>query len=281
MLTLFQSLNSKPNKAQNLIKIPVKTTEGLLADSLACMGDLPRFETILNNNIESTESNVLITIEANLTYGQECLGVTSIMILHKNSNVQNLSKPMRPTDEGEFSYDSKVVFTWEPVENAVNYQLQVSTDENMENVVFDKKVGKVISKEVSGLEIGLKYYARIKAIGNNGQESDWSDSSDGITILYEQDGNVTIAKNVIYPENGDEVSFVYKLDKSQKVSIEIYNINGDLVKVLIDKETRIPGEYTEKWDGKSISGYVVASGLYLVKIKIGGQTEVKKVLVIK
>ena len=189
------------------------------------------------------------------------------------------------TDEGDVSYDNTIVFNWNSVNGATGYHLEVGTEPG-KNDVLDSDAGNIFKKELINLERGKRYYGRVRAIVDiEGKKvkgySDWSDTSDGISILYEQDGNVTVAKNVIYPENGDEVSFNYKLDKTQKVSIEIYNINGDLVKVLIDKETRIPGEYTEKWDGKSISGYVVASGLYLVKIQIGGKTEVKKVLVIK
>ncbi len=58
----------------------------------------------------------------------------------------------------------------------------------------------------------------------------------------------------------------YSLTESAPVQISIYNVNGTLVKTLLNK-TLLSGNHSVKWNTKSIS-----KGVYLMKAKIGNET---------
>ncbi|MBI4727451.1 T9SS type A sorting domain-containing protein [candidate division TA06 bacterium] len=72
----------------------------------------------------------------------------------------------------------------------------------------------------------------------------------------------------------------YQLPKAGQVSLKIYNINGQLVKTLVDRVQRA-GEHSVKWDGRDESGQAVASGVYLYQIKAGKQGNIKKMIILK
>ena len=58
------------------------------------------------------------------------------------------------------------------------------------------------------------------------------------------------------------------------VRITIYNIQGQIVKTVVDNELPA-GEYEASWDGKDKSGNKVANGIYLYKM------ETKKINLLK
>jgi flagellar hook assembly protein FlgD len=72
----------------------------------------------------------------------------------------------------------------------------------------------------------------------------------------------------------------YTVAKTRPVTITIYNVKGQRVRQLVD-ESRPPGRHTATWDGTTDRGDVVASGVYFYRIRIGGFTDVKKMVVLK
>jgi len=111
--------------------------------------------------------------------------------------------------------------------------------------------------------------------------------SESISKKTEQKGEkdlstaVSIHNNLINPTLGELTIFNYELEEESNVRIKIYNIQGKLVKVLVD-ETKLRGEYTAEWDGRDKTGDIVSSSLYLVRIEIGNQiSETRNLVVIK
>jgi hypothetical protein len=64
------------------------------------------------------------------------------------------------------------------------------------------------------------------------------------------------------------------------VSLRIYNIRGQLVRLLVD-EDKEPGAYRIIWDGKDNHGQQVASGIYLYRITAGDFKQTRKMVVLK
>lgn len=64
------------------------------------------------------------------------------------------------------------------------------------------------------------------------------------------------------------------------IEISIYNILGEKIRVLVDKELPA-GNYSINWDGKNSSGYYVSSGIYLYQLKVNDYSETKKMILIK
>jgi len=59
------------------------------------------------------------------------------------------------------------------------------------------------------------------------------------------------------------------------VRLEIYNLLGELVRVLVD-ERKAPGEYAAVWDGRDHVGLQVPSGIYIYKLTIGDRLVASK-----
>ena len=93
-----------------------------------------------------------------------------------------------------------------------------------------------------------------------------------------QKAGVTILKNVINPDLGEVTTLHYVLGTSGTVTIGVYDLAGDLVRVL--RRGTVPaGDNLQTWDGKTSSGRTVARGVYFIRIVGPGIDEVRKVLV--
>jgi flagellar hook assembly protein FlgD len=64
------------------------------------------------------------------------------------------------------------------------------------------------------------------------------------------------------------------------VTVDIYNVNGQKVRTLVDR-TYGPGTYTVEWDATSDNGQQVASGVYLYRFTAGDVTQTKKMSFVK
>ena len=74
-----------------------------------------------------------------------------------------------------------------------------------------------------------------------------------------------------------ETSISFQLDKSAKVSIKVYNVAGRLVNWLAEERTFSAGKVALPWDGRDHQGQEVATGLYIVSVTVGGETQTKVV----
>jgi hypothetical protein len=77
-----------------------------------------------------------------------------------------------------------------------------------------------------------------------------------------------------------ETKIKYALKRTGHVTLNIYNILGEKVKTLLDRD-QSAGFYQIDWDGKNDNGKFVSSGIYLYKLEVNGFSEVKKMLLLK
>ena len=78
--------------------------------------------------------------------------------------------------------------------------------------------------------------------------------------------------------NGTNIE--YKVMNNEYISILIYNVNGILVKSLVNKK-KSHGDYLIKWNGKDERGVPVSSGTYFYSIKNSDHFEIKKMIILK
>jgi predicted outer membrane repeat protein len=84
-----------------------------------------------------------------------------------------------------------------------------------------------------------------------------------------------------YPNPFNPVTTIeYSLPRQSHVSIEIYNVLGQRVRALVDREEST-GSYTITWDGTTSLGQPAATGIYLYRIQAGEYVETKKMLLLK
>ena len=67
---------------------------------------------------------------------------------------------------------------------------------------------------------------------------------------------------------------------TQHVNLDIYNILGQHVKTLVDKDL-VPGNYQVDWDATSSSSRRVATGIYLYRLQVDKESRSKKMLFLK
>ena len=50
---------------------------------------------------------------------------------------------------------------------------------------------------------------------------------------------------------------------------------------MLVRGVRVPGSYLVAWDGRSEKGRLLASGLYLYRLKVGNQVATRKLLLVR
>jgi len=75
-----------------------------------------------------------------------------------------------------------------------------------------------------------------------------------------------------------ETKIGYELAERAEVKLEIYNLLGQKIRVLINA-TQSAGAYTLNWDGKDQRGNLANSGVYFYRLKAGAFVAVRKLVV--
>lgn len=122
-------------------------------------------------------------------------------------------------------------------------------------------------------------------------DSDGSLLADGASLLTGVDNRpndgllpatITLAQNYPNPFNSmTMIAFTVPVSLSHSMAeVDIYNVNGQLVKRLLAKELPA-GNYTLRWNGRDERGVQVASGVYLCRLNVGGATTSRKLVLVK
>ena len=94
-----------------------------------------------------------------------------------------------------------------------------------------------------------------------------------IPVTYE------LSQNVPNPVTDGITIISYGLPTESNVSLEIYNLTGQLIRTLVNEKQR-PGRYTVHWDGKDDTGKSVAPGVYFYCIEAGAYKLTKKMVLL-
>ncbi len=94
--------------------------------------------------------------------------------------------------------------------------------------------------------------------------------------------NVYNWPNPCYPGRGHVVKIV-NLPLNENINIEIYNINGELIRTLKEGEEieTLIGTQSATWDCKNESDVIVASGIYVYVIKSSNGKKIGKIAILK
>ena len=86
----------------------------------------------------------------------------------------------------------------------------------------------------------------------------------------------------IYPNPFNPIANIqFEISKLTDATLSIYDLNGRLVKMLID-DMLSPGYYTAVWNGTWGGGHQVSSGIYFVALKVeGGKIQIRKLVFLK
>ena len=102
------------------------------------------------------------------------------------------------------------------------------------------------------------------------------DSQPGDIPTFE---DVELYKNYPNPFNSN-TAIRFDLPDERKVSLSVYNILGQKIKVLVDDQKE-PGLYYVSWDGLNMHNVRVPTGIYLYRLEAGEYVETKKMLLVE
>ncbi len=105
------------------------------------------------------------------------------------------------------------------------------------------------------------------------------------TLVQEkQKGNLPasfqLKQNFPNPFNPNTVIF-FNLTTTEKLSLKIYDVNGKLIKTLVESRNFTPGEYSFLWHGLDASGRKVPSGSYFYSVEGNRFRESRKMTLLK
>lgn len=102
-------------------------------------------------------------------------------------------------------------------------------------------------------------------------------------VKQEQDRLVpeTVTLQPAYPNPfREQTTIAYGLPEASNVTLEVYDILGRRVRVLVD-ERRPAGTHQIRWDGRNSAGQLVASGLYIGRLTVEGTSRTQKMTLVR
>lgn len=95
----------------------------------------------------------------------------------------------------------------------------------------------------------------------------------------EQPRQFQLFQNYPNPFNASTV-ISYQLEKPEHIVLEIYNVNGKFITRLMDGH-QAAGLHSIRWHGTDDFNGKVASGLYMIVLRVGGQIETRKMTLLR
>ncbi len=92
--------------------------------------------------------------------------------------------------------------------------------------------------------------------------------------------NFELSQNYPNPFN-PSTKIQFSVPQMEKVKVEVYDIQGSLIKTLVDYDLYQQGNYEVMWDGTDNNGKRVSSGIYFTKMQAGKFAQTKKMNLVK
>ncbi|MEX0681576.1 MAG: T9SS type A sorting domain-containing protein [Balneolales bacterium] len=183
-----------------------------------------------------------------------------------------------PADGASIDLDT-LEFHWESAEPQVTaYEFELAGDEGFSEIIADTVLADTaLVLPMSGLE--GDFWWRVRAENETGQ-GDYSTIRTLSRTPTSIDESATVpevfALNQNYPNPFNPVTTIsYDLPEAAEVTLEIYDVTGRLVDVLISGHQQ-PGRHQTRFDASSLS-----SGGYIYQIRAGGFLKSRKLMLVK
>ena len=80
--------------------------------------------------------------------------------------------------------------------------------------------------------------------------------------------NFEVQQNFPNPFNNN-TTIEFSLPIPEKVTIEVYNLNGQHIKTLVSNKQYSAGDYSLQWNGNDEHGHSVDAGMYFFRLRAG------------
>ena len=112
------------------------------------------------------------------------------------------------------------------------------------------------------------------------ENSDNMLSSDDDLITFIQPEQYRLSQNYPNPFNPN-TTIEYTIPINRRVSVKIYNVNGQLINTLVNNEYVDAGKHKVMWNGKNSNGVAVSTGMYFYSLEWAGMKKVKSMTLLK
>ncbi|HSP87036.1 MAG TPA: T9SS type A sorting domain-containing protein, partial [Ignavibacteriaceae bacterium] len=165
-----------------------------------------------------------------------------------------------------------------------SFEIQIKNITNKKANLIVSGIEKFTEQEIYLVDERLKKFYNLKTqnqieISGSHQNSKYSlliGNEDFIKIYKENYSPTEFALYQNYPNPFNPTTFIrYQVPEKEHVSIRVYDILGNLVKILVD-EIKEEGYYETQFDGSGLS-----SGIYIYKFESGSVSSIKKMTLLK
>jgi Mg-chelatase subunit ChlD len=176
------------------------------------------------------------------------------------------------------------ILKWIKPDSTSSFEIQVSyilsSPLSQTNINVVDTIIAADSLQLANLSRQQTYFWRVRAVGLNGQLSDWSSQWSFMTSFDE--ANVRICYPNPFNPALESVKFRFKLERPGIVKIKIYDISNSLVKEIKSSLQYDEGVWELEWDGRNEGGELVGNGIYFYVVESSsGERNVNKVAVLK
>ncbi|OGG44698.1 MAG: hypothetical protein A3F84_28760 [Candidatus Handelsmanbacteria bacterium RIFCSPLOWO2_12_FULL_64_10] len=151
-----------------------------------------------------------------------------------------------------------------------------------------------VRSERSGKGTGRVYTITVTARDASGNEAtskgtvtvrhdQWKKAKVGLALVGEEAPQVPEAFGLeqSYPNPFNPATTIrYALPEASNVSLVVYNILGQQVRVLVNG-AQGPGYHTAVWDGRDEAGRMAATGVYIYRLQAGAFSQIRKMILAK
>jgi hypothetical protein len=171
--------------------------------------------------------------------------------------------------------------SWEPGQGATQYKLQISTHYTVgKDIVVDTLIRQT-RFPVRSLQGETEYFWQVFSVNSRGTSEDASDIWNFTTGIFSDVEDLGILTDKFYLSDVipnpiyNTSSFELGLNNISYVSINIYDVNGNVVDRILSKEMS-PGTYRITWLADKLS-----SGVYYLQCTAGVISQTRRIVVIK
>ena len=105
--------------------------------------------------------------------------------------------------------------------------------------------------------------------------------TDGVSASPDVPGIRQVAVTAHPNPFNPSTTIAFDLPRAMEVSLDIYDLQGRLVRRLLDESPYVTGSHKQVWDGRDGGGQTTASGVYFFRLEAGDQKRVGKLTLLK
>lgn len=145
---------------------------------------------------------------------------------------------------------------------------------NRDLIAGTSRTGDYAFDDVESLSPG-KYYYKLESVGTAGLSS-WFGP---VNVTIQTPESLVLHQNYPNPFN-PSTSIAFELPKTAQVRLAVFNNSGQEIRQLLNEEMQA-GMRTVVWDAKNEQGLTAPSGLYFIILTCDGQSQTRKLTLLK